>query len=190
MLTTIRRSLVAGAVLTALAVLLLGKGVLLAQTEATPTPSTTDTPASGAMAMDMGTPSSGAADTDMTIATPTAGAPVGGEQTITVAQPTFQETPLPPAGQNQMGQMMDNCIDMMSMMMGGGMMGMMDGMPGLMGGGMPGPMGGGMPGPMGTPMDQCMACMGTMNRNDQSALMAFSTDQCQMMLGGGAMPGM
>jgi len=135
-----------------------------------------------------------------------AGTPVSGEQTITVAPPAFEETPLPAAGQDQMGQMMDDCIDMMDMMMGGGMPGPMGGgmggpmsgggMPGPMGGGMGGPMsGGGMPGPMGgggmgSPMDQCLESMGMQAGVDRSGLMAFSTEQCLAMLGGGAMPGM
>ncbi len=187
MLTAIRRSVVVGSLLTALVVLLMGNQSLFAQTTTSPT---TGTPDSGEMDMDMSSPSAGtpvtgtpeSGEMDM------AGTPVSGEQTITVAPPAFEETPLPAAGQDQMGQMMDDCIDMMDMMMGGGMPGPMgSGIGGPMsGGGMPGPMGGGM----GSPMDQCLGSMGMQASVDRSGLMAFSTEQCLAMLGGGAMPGM
>ncbi len=170
MLTAIRRCVVVGSLLTALAVLLMGNQSLFAQTTTSPT---TGTPESGEMDMDMsspmaGTPTTGtpgSSEMDM------AGTPVSGEQTITVARPSFEETPLPAAGQDKMGQMMDDCIDMMDMMMSGGM---------------PGPMGGGM----GSPMDQCLGSMGMQASVDRPGLMAFSTEQCLAMLGGGAMPGM
>lgn len=173
MLTAIRRSVVVGTLLTVLAVLLMGSQSLFAQGTTSPT---TATPGSGEMEIDMaspmaGTPTTGTPDSgEMEMA----GTPVSEEQTITVA-PSFEETPLPAAGQDQMGQMMDDCIDMMDMMMGGGM---------------GGPMGGGMGGGMGGPMDQCLGSMGMQANLDRSGLMAFSTEQCLAMLGGGTMPGM
>jgi len=177
MLTAIRRSVVAGSLLTALAVLLLGNQSLFAQTTTSPP---TGTPDSGEMDMDMASPAAGTPVTGTPgSAMDMAGTPVSEEQTITVAPPAFEETPLPPAGQDQMGQMMDDCIDMMDMMMGG--------MMGGMGGGMGGPMGGGG---MGSPMDQCLGSMGIQAGIDRPGLMAFSTEQCLAMLGGGAMPGM
>ncbi len=179
MLTAIRRSVVVGSLLTALAVLLMGNQSLFAQT--TPGP-TTGTPESGEMEMEMSSPVAGtpATGTPGSSEMDMAGTPVSGEQTITVARPSFEETPLPAAGQDQMGQMMDDCRDMMDMMMSGGMPGPMGG------GGMPGPMGGGM----GSPMDQCLGSMGMQASVDRPGLMAFSTEQCLAMLGGGAMPGM
>lgn len=188
MFMTIRRSVVVGSLLTALAVLLMGNQSLFAQTTTSPT---TGTPDSGEMDMDMSSPVAGtpATGTPGSSEMDMAGTPVSGEQTITVAPPSFEETPLPAAGQDQMGQMMDDCIDMMDMMMGGGMPGPMGGggMPGPMGGGgMSGPMGGGM----GSPMDQCLGSMGMQASVDRPGLMVFSTEQCLAMLGGGAMPGM
>ena len=182
MLTMIRRSGTAVAVGVAIVALLSTQGSLGAQTAPTPT-------AASGSDMNMASPTAGS---DMTMASPVAGTPISGEQTIpgtgerviTVPTPSFAQTPLPAAGGNAMGAMMDNCLDMMDMMMGG--------MPGPMGGGgMPGPMGdGGMPGPMDSPMEQCLSTMGTQSWDNRSDLMTFSTDQCQAMLGGDSMSGM
>ena len=181
MLTMIRRSGAAVAVVVAIVALLVTQGSLGAQTAPTPTAGSD---------MTMTSPTAGS---DMTMASPTVGTPVSGEQTIsgtgerviTVPTPSFAQTPLPAAGGNAMGAMMDDCLDMMDMMMGGGMPGPMGG------GGMPGPMGdGGMPSPMDSPMEQCLSTMGTQSWNTRSDLMTFSTDQCQAMLGGDSMSGM
>ena len=193
MLTMIRTSGAAVAVVVAIVALLATQGSLGAQTAPTPTA------ASDMDGMVMASPTAGS---DMTMASPVAGTPVSGEQTIpgtgerviTVPTPAFAETPLPAAGGDAMGAMMDNCLDMMDMMMGGGMMDMDmmgGGMPGPMGdGGMPGPMGGGgMPGPMDSPMEQCLSTMGAQSWDNRSDLMTFSTDQCQAMLGGDSMSG-